>query len=57
MKRAMAFIVCSIGMILPWRLRVWYADLLGWSLQGIYFVYVTAVRFLVKRLKKEEEPP
>ncbi len=52
MKRLLTLLVCLVGLILPWRLRVWYANALGWVTQGTYWVYQSVMRILVENLRK-----
>ena len=54
MKRILGFIICSIGIILPWRLRIIYSELLGWISQSLYLVYFSILNFIIKSLKKEK---
>ncbi len=51
MRRWFANVLCAIGVLLPWRLRVWYANALGWWAQGVYWLYTTLVKTIVKHLK------
>jgi hypothetical protein len=48
----MAFIICTIGVILPWRLRCLYSELLGWITQFIYLNYITILKFMINELEK-----
>ena len=48
----MGFIICSIGVILPWRLRIIYAEILGWIAQLIYLIYFSIFKFIIKNLSR-----
>jgi len=50
-------LVCLIGLALPWRLRVAYANLLGWITQGTYWVYGAVMKKLVDNLRKGKGAP
>lgn len=52
-SRAVALIICTIGVLLPWRARIIFSDLLGWTVQFIYFLYYGTLNFLLKELKKD----
>lgn len=49
-----AFILLSIGLVLPWRLRCLYIELLGWVTQFFYFSYVIILKFIIKELQKAQ---
>jgi hypothetical protein len=49
-RKILAFIICSVGVILPWRLRIIYSEILGWVAQAATAAYFYIVRFLVKNL-------
>jgi len=53
MKRIFAFIICLIGVILPWRLRIIFAELLGWILQAIYFIFYSILKCIITNLKEK----
>ena len=55
MRQWFAFLICLLGLVLPWRLRVLYANLLGWVTQGAYRFYQAVMRIIVEGLKKGEE--
>ncbi len=57
MRTWFSLLICLIGLVLPWRLRVWYANLLGWITQGAYRVYQAVMKILVKNLQKEKGEP
>ena len=49
-----AFILLSIGLVLPWRLRCLYIERLGWVTQFFYFSYVIILKFIIKELQKAQ---
>ena len=51
--RLIGFVVCAIGLILPHRLRIWFSELLGWIIQGMYFAYAGLINYLLRELRKE----
>ena len=46
-----AFIVCILALMLPWRLRVMFANAMGWTAQGVYFLYYSLIKYLLKNLQ------
>ncbi|MFA5062548.1 MAG: hypothetical protein WC578_00550 [Candidatus Omnitrophota bacterium] len=54
MKFAFVFLICLLGMMLPWRLRVIYCDILGWILQGVYMAYFFILKTIISSLKKNK---
>ncbi len=54
-SRLIAVFLCTLALILPHRLRCWLSEVVGWSLQGIYFAYYGLFNFLVKELKSASE--
>jgi hypothetical protein len=53
--RLIAFFVCLIGLILPFRLRIIFSEILGWFIQFIYFSYFGLFNFILKELKNVED--
>lgn len=51
-SRAIAFAICIICLILPWRLRVIFGEILGWIIQSIYFSYYGIINYLLTELRK-----
>jgi len=54
MKRTLIFLACLLALFLPWRLRVLYAQFVGWILQGIYWLRFALVQAIVKGLRTEK---
>ncbi len=55
MKRILAYLICLFALLLPWRLRVAFAGLLGWITQGIYGLLYAVMRILVKNLRNDSD--
>jgi len=51
-KKIIAFFICSIALILPWRLRCLYSEALGWVTQFFYFNYFSILKVIVRELEK-----
>jgi len=50
-RRIIAFFICLIGIALPCRIRILYAEFLGWLTQGIYFFYFSIIKFIISHIK------
>ncbi len=48
----MAFILCGIGLLLPWKLRCIYIEILGWITQFVYMTYIVILKFIISELEK-----
>lgn len=53
-RKIVSFIICSVGILLPWRLRCLYSEMLGWITQFFYLSYITILKFIINELKKAE---
>ena len=53
-SKFIGFTICIISLLLPWRLRILFSELLGWFTQFIYYSYYGILNFLLKELKEEE---
>ncbi len=51
----MAFFLLSLGLILPWRLRCLYIELLGWITQFFYLSYIVLLKFIINELQKAQK--
>jgi hypothetical protein len=47
--------ISLIGLILPWRLRVLFSEILGWITQFVYFTYYGIFNFILNELRKAKE--
>lgn len=54
-SKPLGFIICLICLILPWRLRVIFGEILGWFIQLFYYLYYGIFNFLLTELRKAEE--
>ena len=54
-RKIIAFILLSIGVLLPWKLRCLYVEFLGWSTQALYFTYVVILKFIINELQKAQK--
>lgn len=52
LRKCIAFFICSLGLILPWRLRCLYSEILGWITQFIYLNYINLLKFIIVELQK-----
>ena len=52
-RKALAFTICLIGALLPWRLRVLYSELLGWIAQGYHYLFRSLVKLIVDEVRKD----
>ncbi len=52
LRKCLAFFICAIGVMLPWRLRILYSEVLGWITQFIYLNYIVILRFIIQELEK-----
>ena len=55
MDKVIGFIVCFFAVIMPWRLRVIFSEILGWIVQTFYFTFYGILNFILKELKKSQE--
>jgi len=51
LRRYIAFIICLIAILLPWRLRIIYSEAIGWVGQLLFFVYISIIRFILNEVK------
>lgn len=52
MSKLIGLLISLIGVLMPWRLRIFFSELLGWFTQFIYFTYYGILNYLLKELKK-----
>lgn len=53
-KRFFAVLICSIAVLLPWKLRCLFAETLGWIAQVFYVSYAKMFKFLAAQLQNEK---
>ncbi len=54
-SRLIGLIICTFALLLPWRLRVYFSELLGWITQFIYYTYYGILNYLLRELKKNDK--
>ena len=54
MRRALAFLLCTLGALLPLRLRVLYSEALGWFAQYYHYLFRSLVTFIVREVERDE---
>lgn len=54
-RKILAIILCGLGLILPWKLRCIYIEILGWITQFIYLSYIVILKFILKELEKAKQ--
>ena len=47
-RKIVAFIICSIAVVLPWKLRCIFSEMLGRITQFLYGSYVAILKYIVK---------
>jgi hypothetical protein len=50
-RRMNAFLICLVAILLPWRLRIAFANAIGWVGQGVYWFYMRLMRWMLRQLK------
>ena len=53
-RKILAFCICSIALILPWRLRCLFSEMIGWVVQFFYLTYIGILKYIVKELEQEQ---
>ncbi len=54
-RKCLAFFICSIGVILPWRARIIFSEILGWITQFIYLNYIVILKLIIRELEKTKK--
>lgn len=54
-SRALGLIICLFSLILPWKARVLFSEILGWITQFIYYTYFGILNYLIREIKKSKE--
>lgn len=50
----LGFILCATAILLPFRLRIIFTEILGWFIQFFYLAFYSTLNFILKELKKSE---
>ena len=53
-RKIVAFIICSVAILLPYKLRIIFVEGLGWVTQFLYLSYVTVLKFIIDELAKNK---
>lgn len=53
-RKFFAFLLCAVGLILPWRLRCLYSEILGWITQFFYLNYINLLNLIIAELQKAQ---
>lgn len=52
-RKIIAFFICSIALICPYRLRIIYVEGLGWITQLFYLTYIGILKIIINEISKE----
>ena len=52
-RKIISFFICLVGVLLPWRLRIIYAEVIGWFSQVFFGAYVRSLKLILHLLKTE----
>lgn len=55
MGRLIGMFISLVGLLLPWRLRILFSEILGWMTQAIYFTYFGIFNYILKELREGQE--
>jgi hypothetical protein len=53
-SKAIGFFLCLFAVLLPWRLRILFAEFLGWLTQLIYYTYYGIFNYILRELRKAD---
>jgi hypothetical protein len=53
-RRAASFFICVVGVLLPWRLRIIYAETIAWTVEVIYYLYFSLFKLVLKNLEVKD---
>ena len=53
-SKAIGFFLCLFAVLLPWRLRILFAEFLGWLTQLIYYTYYCIFNYILRELRKAD---
>ncbi|MCX5778490.1 MAG: hypothetical protein NTU66_04650 [Elusimicrobia bacterium] len=56
-RRTGSLLVCIIGVLLPWRLRIIYAEIIAWTVQAVYSFYFWLFNLILKNVEKRDVAP
>ncbi|MGE0268514.1 MAG: hypothetical protein AB7S78_08685 [Candidatus Omnitrophota bacterium] len=54
-RKILAILLCGFGLIMPWKMRCVYIEILGWITQFIYLSYIVILKFILKELEKAKQ--
>jgi hypothetical protein len=54
-SRLIGFIISLIGVLLPFRLRIIFCEMIGWLYQFCYLVYYGTLNLILRQLKNKRE--
>ncbi len=54
-SRFIGFMICLVGVLLPFRLRILFSEFLGWLYQGGNFFYYGTLNFLLRSLRTDKK--
>lgn len=52
-SKFIGYFVCAIALMMPWKLRIIFSEILGWITQAIFYTYYGILAFMIKELKKD----
>lgn len=55
LKKIFVYLICGTALLLPFKARVIYAEIIAWFLQLFYYIYYSTMKKILKELKYDKK--
>lgn len=54
-SRIIGLAICLFSLLLPWRARVVFSEILGWITQFVYLTYFGILNYILREINESKE--
>jgi len=54
-KKLFVYLICGTALLLPFRARIIYAEIIAWFLQLFYYTYYSIMKKILKEIQNDKK--
>lgn len=55
LKKIFVYLICGTALLLPFRTRIIYAEIIAWFLQLFYYIYYSTMKKILKEIQYDKK--
>ncbi len=54
-KTIFVYVICGPALLMPCKMRILYAEFVGWIIEGFYFMYYFTMKTILDGIKNDKQ--